>query len=72
MSKARLASLAAFAAAAALGLAAFLLLKPFALAAGGFLFAAVVGMVLAGRVFDQLASPAERRADLAERARDPL
>ncbi|RXF68533.1 hypothetical protein [Hansschlegelia zhihuaiae] len=71
MSRARLASFAVFVVAAVAGLVAFAAADSVALAFGAFFAIGLVGMWLAGRVFDRLATPEERRSDLEDRVRNP-
>ncbi len=71
MSRAHLASLLIFLAIALAGLAAFFAIRPAALAIAAFLAVGLVGSWLAGKAYDRLSTPEERRADLEDRVRNP-
>lgn len=68
--RARLASLAVFLACGMAGMAAYLWLRPAALGLGAFVLLGLAGLWISGRVFDRLATPEQRRADLEERVRN--
>ncbi|MBL8583476.1 MAG: hypothetical protein JNL61_14790 [Rhizobiaceae bacterium] len=68
---ARLLSVALFLAFGVAAVSAYLWLRPPAVGIAAFLLIGVLGLWLAGRVFDRLATPEERRADLEDRVRNP-
>jgi membrane protein implicated in regulation of membrane protease activity len=69
--RARLASLAAFFAFGLAAIAAYLWLRPAAVGIAAFAVLGIAGLWLSVRVFDRLASPEQRRADLEDRVRNP-
>jgi hypothetical protein len=70
MSRASLCSVAAFLAFGAGGLVLFFVLKPFFLGLGAFAVMGLAAGVVAGRLFDRLASPEEKKREMEDRVRN--
>jgi hypothetical protein len=70
MSKAHLASLAAFLAFALAGIAGFFWAEWIVTGIGLFLGAGLAGSIVAAKLFDRLATPDEKRQDLEDRVRN--
>jgi hypothetical protein len=70
VSKAGYTSIAAFLLFALGGLALLFLVRPWSLGAAAFVAAAMIGILVASRLFARYATPAEKRSELEDRVRN--
>jgi hypothetical protein len=70
VSRASFCSVAAFLVFGAGGLALFFTLRPFFLGLAAFALMGLVGGVVAGRLFNRLASPEEKKREMEDRVRN--
>lgn len=70
MSKAGITSIAAFLLFALVGLALFFLIRPWLLGVAAFMVMAMIGSVVASRLFARFATQEEKRQDLEDRVRN--